>query len=115
MAQIPQPAATEADDPSDPPSQGAYLLKADIVWMTLLAVVVAVNFWFGFHNHGEAHRVAIIKTNAEDLLKWLDEKSETREQGGQSSQAAIAQRTPGTAVWPPSSPLADLLRHSAII
>lgn len=83
MAKIPQPVATEADDTRDQPSQAEYLLKADIFWMTLLAAVVAVNFWFGFHNHGEAHRVATIKTNAEDLLKWLGEKGEAREQGGQ--------------------------------
>lgn len=82
MAQIPQPAAADADDPRAQPSPGAYLGKADIVWMTLLAVVVAVNFWFGFHNHGEAHQVATIKANAEDLVKWLGEKSEAREQGG---------------------------------
>lgn len=44
MAEMSQSAAADAENREDQPSHEVYLLRADIVWMGLLAVVVAVNF-----------------------------------------------------------------------
>jgi hypothetical protein len=58
-----------------------YLRTADYLWISAFLFVVLINIWFGVHNHGEAHKVAETKANAERLLQWVADKGPIREQG----------------------------------